>query len=136
VRLRFHGIKRTITEAEAINMTDIDFAEHVALVATCGNPVPQLIGVCRYIICDSKHHRAEIAFAVLDEHQGKGIGSMLLRHLAIIARSQGIQEFLADVLAENRPMLAVFERSGFRLKHSSEYGVDRVLLRLEDGPNK
>jgi GNAT superfamily N-acetyltransferase len=136
VRLRFHGIKRSISESEAINMTDIDFVEHVSLVATCDTPEQRLIGVCRYIVCSDnpKHRRAEVAFAVLDEYHGKGIGSLLLQHLAIIGRSQGVQEFLADVLAENRPMIAVFEGSGFPIKRSVEYGIERVSLRITDEP--
>jgi len=74
VRFRFHGFKRSLSESEAIQMTDIDFVDHVGLVATFGtDPEQPLIGVGRYIVCADapKHHRAEVAFAVLDEHQGR-----------------------------------------------------------------
>lgn len=137
VRFRFHGLKRSLSESEAIQMTDIDFVEHVGLVATFGtDPEQPLIGAGRYIVCGDgpKHHRAEVAFAVLDEHQGKGIGSLLLQHLAIIGRAQGVREFRADVLADNNQMMAVFEASGFPIKRSTEFGVEQVLLTITDEP--
>jgi RimJ/RimL family protein N-acetyltransferase len=136
-RFRFHGFKRSLSEDEAIQMTEVDFVEHVGLVATFGtDPEQSLIGVGRYIICADapKHHRAEVAFAVLDDHQGKGIGSLLLQHLAKIGRAQGLCEFKAEVLSDNNPMIAVLERSGFPIKRSTEFGVDQVLLTITHEP--
>jgi RimJ/RimL family protein N-acetyltransferase len=137
VRFRFHGFKRSLSESEATQMTDIDFVDHVGLVATFGtDPEQPLIGVGRYIVCDDapKHRRAEVAFAVLDEHQGKGIGSLLLQHLAIIGRAQGVREFQAEVLADNNQMIEVLEGSGFPIERSTEVGVDRVLLNIANEP--
>jgi GNAT superfamily N-acetyltransferase len=137
VRFRFHGFKRSISESEAIQMTDVDFINHVALVATFGtDPEQPLIGAGRYIVYAGgpKHYRAEVAFAVLNEHQGKGIGSLLLQHLALIGRAQGVCEFQAEVLADNNKMMAVFERSGFPIKRSMALGVDQVLLTIADEP--
>ena len=91
-------------------MTEVDFVDHVGLVATLGtDPEQPLVGVGRYMVCEDaqKHNRAEVAFAVLDEHQGKGIGSLLLQHLAIIGRARGVREFLAEVLTDNKQMIAV-----------------------------
>jgi RimJ/RimL family protein N-acetyltransferase len=136
-RFRFHGFKRSLSEKEAIDMTDIDFVGHVGLVATFGTDSEQpLVGVGRYIVCDDgpRHHCAEVAFALLDEHQGKGIGSLLLQHLAIIGRAQGLSKFQAEVLADNRPMIAVLEGSGFPNERSTELGIDRVLLTITDEP--
>ena len=58
---------------------------------------------------------AEVAFTVADEHQGRGIGPRLLERLAERAAEAGIERFVADVLAENRPMLKVFEEAGFEV---------------------
>ena len=137
MRFRFHGFKRSLSESEVIDMTEVDFVDHVGLVATFGiDPEPPLIGAGRYILCADtpKHHRAEVAFAVLDEHQGKGIGSLLLRHLAIIGKAQGVREFQAEVLTDNRKMIAVLEGSGFPFERSTEFGVDRLLLTIADAP--
>ena len=69
---------------------------------------------------------------MLHEHQGKGVGSLLLKHLAIIGRAQGIREFQAEVLADNKQMIAVLEGSGFPIERSTEFGVDRVILKIAD----
>jgi ribosomal protein S18 acetylase RimI-like enzyme len=74
--------------------------------------------------------RAEAAFTVVDQHQGRGLGTVLLRHLAAIAAGAGIDEFVAEVLPDNTPMLEVFEHSGFPLTSRREPGVVHVTLRL------
>jgi RimJ/RimL family protein N-acetyltransferase len=137
VRFRFHGFKRSLSESEAIQMTEVDFVDHVGLVATFGpGPEQPLIGAGRYIVCvnGTNHNRAEVAFAVLHEHQGKGIGSLLLHQLAMIGRAQGLHEFQAEVLADNRQMIAVLKGSGFPIDRSTEVGVDRVLLKIANEP--
>jgi RimJ/RimL family protein N-acetyltransferase len=133
VHFRFHGFKRSLSQSEAIGMTRVDFVDHVALVATFGaDSESPLIGVGRYIVCSPpRRHRAEVAFAVLDEHQGKGIGSLLLRHLATIGRTQGLRELQAEVLTDNHQMIGVLEGSGFPIQRSTEFGVARVLLTID-----
>jgi len=133
IRFRFHGFKRSLSESEAISLTAIDFVDHVALVAIFGIETEQpIIGVGRYIVgTDKRHHRyAEVGFAVLDEHQGKGIGTLLLQHLALIARAQGIREFHADVLTDNERMIEVFEDSGFVVEESVDQGVEHLVLAI------
>ena len=71
---------------------------------------------------------------MLNEHQGKGIGSLLLRHLAIIGKAQGVREFQAEVLADNQKMIAVLEGSGFPFQRSTEFGVDWLLLTIANEP--
>src|SRR5208337_4220213 len=79
-------------------------------------------GLSRYI-CGADPRRAELAFAVLDEFQGHGIGALLLEHLRLIADANAVTEFEADVLGENRPMLEVFAHSGFETDRSFDSGV-------------
>jgi ribosomal protein S18 acetylase RimI-like enzyme len=71
-----------------------------------------------------------VAFAVVDQYQGQGIGAALMRHLAAIARSAGLHELIAEVLPDNTPMLKVFEKGGFGLGMKREPGVVHVTLRL------
>ena len=119
---RFFGLKRSLTPLELVRLTELDFKTHVALVATLrADGDERFIGVGRYI--SSESGRAEVAFVVLDEHQGRGIGTLLLEHLGRIARAAGISEFQADVLGDNNRMLEVFAKSGFRAKRSIEGGV-------------
>jgi RimJ/RimL family protein N-acetyltransferase len=137
VRLRFHGLRRAPSEREAKRLADVDFVDTVALVATPRSDPKELIAGARYIVegDSSRHDNAEIAFLVLDEYQGRGIGSLMLRHLAIIARAQGIREFKADVLADNERMIRVFERSGFLTKRSTSFGVMRLVLTIQTEPS-
>ena len=112
---RFFGLKRHFSEQEIAFFLNVDFVSHVALVAMIdegGRPV--IIGGGRYIV--EQPGKAEIAFAVVDEYQGQGIGAALMRHLAGIAREAGLKELTAEVLPDNISMLRVFEKSGLRLR--------------------
>ena len=73
---------------------------------------------------------AELAFTVIDEHQGKGLGAALMHHLVTIAREAGIVELIAEVLPDNSPMLQLFKKSGFRTKRKGD--VVHVALDLAD----
>ena len=73
---------------------------------------------------------AEVAFAVDDPHQGLGLGTLLMRHLATIARAAGLERFVAEVLAGNTAMLKVFEKSGLRASTRREHDVVHVTLAL------
>ncbi|HEY1873765.1 MAG TPA: GNAT family N-acetyltransferase, partial [Steroidobacteraceae bacterium] len=73
---------------------------------------------------------AELAFTVVDEFQGQGIGSALLRHLTALARAAGVREFIAEVLPDNTAMLRVFERSGLRMERKRENGVVHITLQV------
>ena len=106
----------------------MDFINHVGLAATTGSKEHErFIGVGRYIRTENPS-RAEVAFAVLDEYQGHGIGTLLLKHLARIAQRNGIREFEAHVLGSNHQMLEVFANSGFHIHDSYESGVVHMTL--------
>jgi RimJ/RimL family protein N-acetyltransferase len=126
---RFFAVKGSFTEPEIAFFLNIDFVNHVALVAVLEElGRPRIVGGGRYIVVQPG--RAEVAFVVVDQYQGQGIGSALLRHLATLARRAGIHELIAEVLPENTSMLKVFEKSGCRLRVRRESGVVHVTLRL------
>src|ERR1700732_2197149 len=129
---RFFGLKRSMSDAELVRLTQLDFVTHVGLVATLRDATGEhFIGVARYIRVANPTH-AEVSFAVLDEHQGRGIGSVLLDHLSRIARSSGIVELEADVLGDNNRMLEVFAKSGFKVRRSNASGVIHVAFPTEE----
>lgn len=110
---RFFAMKRHFSERERAFFMQIDFSNHVALVALVRQTDRQMIvGGGRYIVFEPG--RAEMAFVVVDAWQGRGIGSLLIRHLIKIAGHGGLQELTAEVLPDNTAMLKVFERSGFK----------------------
>jgi len=126
---RFFGPKRKFSEKEIAFFTDVDFVTHVALVATAEEGGRQtIIGGGRYVVVGPK--QAEVAFVVVDGHQGRGIGACLLRHLAAIARGADLAELVAEVLPDNVGMLKVFENSGLRCQTKLQGGSVHVVLHL------
>jgi RimJ/RimL family protein N-acetyltransferase len=130
---RFFGYKKELTEPELQQATHVDFESVVALVATTGSGESEtLIGGGRYCanVGLGPPRTAEVAFTVEEDYQGLGIASLILKHLAGIARSKGVQRFEAVVLPGNAAMLAVFRRSGLSMHQHAEGGAVHVTLEL------
>jgi RimJ/RimL family protein N-acetyltransferase len=126
---RFFGSKRTFSELEIEFFVNIDFVNHVALVAvTKRDGKDIIIGGGRYVVV--QRETAELAFTVTDEYQGQGIGTALLRHLVKLARNAGIKDLVADVLPDNTPMLKVFEKSGLAIRTTREADAIHVTLEI------
>jgi len=135
VYTRFFGHRGELTDEELKTATEVDFENTVALVVTIpeGEGDETVIGAGRYMLHGppGARHSAEIAFAVEEDYQGQGMASRILRHLAQIAREQGLAEFTAEVLPRNRAMLAVFARSGLPVKSAVEDDTVHVTLALK-----
>ena len=116
--------------ATALEMNGVGEAGHVARVALLGGEV---VAAARYDVVDDGV--AEVAFVVADEHQGRGVGTLLLEHLAVIARSQGIHTFAADTLPGNANMLGMFAAAGWdaRLPLRRRHRAHALLDRAERG---
>ena len=114
IYFRLFTFKKDLTEPELERLTHIDFKDDVGLVVwTEEDGKENLIGGGRYNIFRRQPLvSAEVAFSVVDDYHGKGIASLVLKHLAAIGRKQGVNEFYATVLPRNRAMLRVFEKSG------------------------
>src|SRR5690242_5280865 len=126
---RFFVVKRGFSEKEIAFFMNIDFANHVALVALAeedGRSV--IIGGGRYIVTEPG--KAEIAFVVIDDYQGQGLGTLLMRHLALIARKAGLKELIAEVLPENTAMRKVFGKFGFQTRRGGDPTVVHLVLEL------
>ena len=126
---RFFTVRRHFSEAETSFFLNPDFLTHVALVVVAeqdGKPV--IAGGGRYVVI--KPGQAEVAFAVVDQFQGQGIGSALLRHLSSLAHKAGLREFVAEVLPENAAMLKVFVKSELEVTTMRESQSIHVVLRL------
>ena len=126
---RFFGARRHFSEKEAEYFLDIDFVNHVALVAVADeNGKQSILGAGRYVVVQPG--QAEVAFGVVDQYQGQGLGAALMRELVAIARHTGISELIAEVLGSNLAMLKVFEKSGLQMITRREGSVVHVALKF------
>ena len=126
---RFFVPKKGFSEREMAFFLDIDFESHVAIVAEIAEDgAPVICGGGRYI--GVRPGQAEIAFIVVDAYQGQGIGTILMRHLAVLARDAGLEELVAEVLPENTAMLTLFRKFGFRPDSKGSPQVIHLTLQL------
>lgn len=116
---RYFGAYPRIPQRDLERFSVVDHHDRVAFVALLGDDI---LAVGRY---ERLEHgpSAEVAFVVDDAHQGRGIGSILLEHLAAAASESGLRRFVAEVLAENAGMVRVFRDAGYQVSREIEEGV-------------
>ena len=122
---RFHG--HPSIAAQAVEpLLDPEWHERGALIGVKGDRV---VAVANYVRLRDMR-TAEVAFAVADELQGRGIATRLLEQLASAAAEVGIEEFVAEVMLDNTPMLRVFADAGFETRRETVLGTAEVHLVL------
>ncbi|HET9045328.1 MAG TPA: GNAT family protein [Casimicrobiaceae bacterium] len=133
VYTRFFSYKPALSDPELGQIDSMDFVRDVMLVVTT------IVDASEHVIASSRYvaHEepdgslsAEVAFTVEEDYQGNGIAGRLLAHLAALARMNGITRFVAEVLPQNKAMLAVFRKSGLPNSESREGGVVHLTLAL------
>jgi len=123
---RFFAPYPELSDADVDRFTKVDYDDRMAFVATQGG---QIVGIGRYDRVDDES--AEVAFVIQDEHQGRGLGSVLLEHLAAAARERGFSRFVADVLPANQRMIATFTEAGYGVRQHFEDGVIGLEFNIE-----
>ncbi len=121
--LRFFGPYPRMSERDLKRFTVVDHHARVAFICLLGG---EIIAVGRYEGLPGPEGRveaAEVAFVARDSHQGRGLGSILLEHLAAAARENGLRRFEAEVLVENRAMVRVFREAGYQVSREFADGV-------------
>jgi acyl-CoA synthetase (NDP forming)/GNAT superfamily N-acetyltransferase len=119
IHYRFFTPRPRLRPAEVARFTTVDHHDRVSLVATLND---ELVAVARYDRLPGTD-QAEVAFVVEDQHQGRGLGTILLEHLASAARERGISTFVATVLPDNWRMLSVFKSAGWATTNHLTGGV-------------
>ncbi len=130
---RYFSFKKELSEAELGRLGAADFERNVLLVVTLGSGADEtMIAGASYVVLDpsAPTRTAELAFTVEEDYQRQGLASKLLATITDIARSRGIGRCVADVLAGNRGMLSVFQRSGLPMTTSRDGGVVHIALDL------
>ncbi|MEU5599416.1 GNAT family N-acetyltransferase [Streptomyces sp. NPDC020298] len=132
---RFFAPYPRLSAKDVHRFTHHDFVDRVGLAATVGG---EFIATVRYdrigadgMPASAPSDEAEVAFLVQDAHQGRGVASALLEHVAAVARERGIRRFAAEVLPANTKMIKVFTDAGYTQKRSFEDGVVRLEFDLE-----
>jgi len=126
---RFFVTKRHFSDKERAFFMNIDFSNHVALVAEAEQAGrTMIIGGGRYVVFEPG--RAEMAFVVIDAWQGRGVGALLAGHLTALARKAGLKELTAEVLPENSAMRRVFEKLGFKAAATPDPQAIHLVLKL------
>ncbi|MDF3298356.1 bifunctional acetate--CoA ligase family protein/GNAT family N-acetyltransferase [Streptomyces tropicalis] len=132
---RFFAPYPRLSAKDVHRFTHHDFVDRVGLAATVGG---EFIATVRYdrigaggLPATGPSDEAEVAFLVQDAHQGRGVASALLEHIAAVARERGIRRFTAEVLPANSKMIKVFTDAGYTQKRSFEDGVVRLEFDIE-----
>ena len=119
---RFFAPLERLPDAELARFTQVDHHDRVALVAvTAEDGAERIIAVARFD--RTAPTTAEVAFNVSDRHHGRGLGSVLLEHLAAAAQERGVHRFTAEVLPQNGRMLAVFREAGYEVEQRLDDGI-------------
>ena len=123
--LRFHGLP-ALRPQLVEPLLEPDWAERGVLFGTvAANGGERVVAIGNYVRLRDPTS-AEAAFAVADDFQRRGIGTRLVEQLALRAAAEGIERFVAEVLAENRDMMGVFEALGFELTRELSGGEVEV----------
>ena len=128
LRFRFFTQRRRFSDEEIERVTVVDYDDRMAFVAFSGG---ELVGVGGYEREAASRAEAELGFIVHDEHQGRGIGTLLLEHLAAYATTRGIERFIGLTLGDNTKMLTVFDRAGWTVRKFFEDGAWHVSFVLD-----
>jgi RimJ/RimL family protein N-acetyltransferase len=131
---RFFTVMPELPEATLKAAVEVDHTDHEALVAI---PVPsaEIVGECRFVRLPDEPDTAEVGVTVIDSWQGRGLGSALLARLSERALEAGIEYFTAEVLAENRTVLALLPRLG-RVQTESSGPVVSARVELGESPGQ
>jgi RimJ/RimL family protein N-acetyltransferase len=127
---RFLAPVTALSDEQLRNLTEIDAWDHFAWVALLRDPPGHGIGVGRYVRLRDEPTVAEAALTVVDDYQGRGLGTLLLGLLVVAARAAGIERFRAHLLEENEPVREMLESLGAEARYDSP-GVLRLDVPLE-----
>jgi len=135
VRSRYFTHTMTFPHKDVQKLTNIDYENDLAIVGVVPGPAgEEIVAIAQYFL-DPKTQAAEVAFIVQDEWQQKGMGSFLLDYITQIARQRGVRRFTAAVLASNKPMLAIFHNTGYKVETEFDgeaYGITYELTKREE----
>jgi len=131
VQTRFFTHTMTFPHKDVQKLANIDYRNDLAIVGVVPSPGGEdVVAIAQYFL-DPKTKAAEVAFVVQDEWQQRGMGRRLLEYLAQIATQRGVRRFYAKVLPINKPMLAIFQNSGYKVNLEFDGEVYNINFELQ-----
>ncbi|MBN1497674.1 MAG: GNAT family N-acetyltransferase [Spirochaetes bacterium] len=133
---RFMTARKDVPHKMRQKFVVIDYTREIVILACIvKNDIEMVVGIGQYVKWEDRNY-ADIAFAVRDEYQGRGIGTVLLDYITALAKNEGLQGFTADVLGENKPMLHLFDKMGYHIDKKIEDGVYEYTITFGAGNGK
>ena len=131
---RFFSARKDMPHERLQEFEVVDYSKRMVILAVIEGPEGNdtIIGLGQYDV-NRDAHTAEVALVVRDKYQNQGVGSEILSYLTYLAKRRGLLAFTADVLVENKPMIALFENMGFDIERRNEEGVYEMCLRFRNG---
>ena len=134
IHLRFFSTLKYMPKEQLEKFTHIDYDKQMAIVALVKeNGRERMVAVGRYTLLEEERDAAEFAIVVQDSHQGRGIGTEVLHHLAHVAKLQDVRVIVGYIMNENTRMFAVLRRSGLKMsKKNWDRGITRVDIPIDE----
>ncbi|MHC4619083.1 MAG: GNAT family N-acetyltransferase [Planctomycetota bacterium] len=135
VQKRYMTRTKAFPHKDVQELTNIDYQNDLAIVGVVPRVSGEEIVAIGQFFLDPKTQAAEVAFLVQDEWQKKGMGTFLLEYITQIAKQCGVKRFYAKVLPNNKPMLAIFHNSGYKVNTEFDgevYNITYDLLKEEE----
>jgi protein lysine acetyltransferase len=130
IRERFLTPKPRFTAGELRYLTELDFCDHYAVVATPRERPGVIIGTARWVRDEQDRRRAEAAITIADHLQGQGLGTQLGRVIADAAKVRGVQQFTATMLSDNVASHRLFATISAHLDVHHEGATDEIVAQL------
>jgi acyl-CoA hydrolase/RimJ/RimL family protein N-acetyltransferase len=133
VQTRYMTHTVTFSHKDVQQLTNINYQQDIAIVGIVPGPSgdEQIVAMAQYFL-DPKTQSAEVAFVVHVEWQQKGMGTYLLDYICKIAKQRGVKRFFAKVMPSNKPMLAIFHNSGYKVNTTFDGEVYNISYDLTD----
>jgi len=128
---RFMSPRRDMPHERRQDFVQINYKKEMAIVVIAPEieGPHRMVGEADYRIKEGQNV-AEISVMIRDEYQGLGMGTALVEYLTMIAKNQGLYGFTAEVLADNKKMLRVFEKMGYDIEKKRKYGEYELRMRF------
>jgi len=132
VYYRYFSAIKSMPHRKMQEYVNVDYQRIMSIVGTVEESgTERLIAEGRYVRYNDRPF-ADVAFVVDENFQGRGVASFLFETLIRVARELGIEGFTADVLADNKAMLKVFEKAPFPIRAIMEFGIYNLTIPFED----